>query len=151
MRGWSRTGLFFPIDLGADPRVGGMLATNTGGSRFLRYGDVRRNTLGVKVVLADEQGTVLDLMSGLRKNNTGVDWKQLFIGTSGAFGIVTECVLNLEPLPRQVATAYLVPRKRRRCHAVAACDGGASRLPISRRLKACLRMPSALLFRMFRR
>lgn len=103
------SGLFFPIDLGADPRLGGMIATNTGGSRFLRYGDVRRNTLGLKVVLADAQGTVLDLGSGLRKNNTGVDWKQIFIGTSGAFGIVTECVLNLEPVPRQTATAFLVP------------------------------------------
>ncbi len=102
-------GLFFPIDLGADPRIGGMLSTNTGGSRFLKYGDVRRNTLGVKVVLADEAGTILDLNCDLRKNNTGVDWKQVFIGTSGAFGIITECVLNLEALPRQVATAYLVP------------------------------------------
>jgi FAD/FMN-containing dehydrogenase len=86
-----------------------MIATNTGGSRFLRYGDVRRNTLGLTVVLADEAGTVLDLSSGLRKNNTGVDWKQLFIGTSGAFGIVTECVLNLEPAPKHTATALLVP------------------------------------------
>jgi len=102
-------GLFFPIDLGADPRLGGMLATNTGGSRFLKYGDVRRNTLGIKVVLADEEGTILDLTSDLRKNNTGIDWKQMFIGTSGSFGIITECVLNLEPLPKQVATAYLVP------------------------------------------
>ena len=102
-------GLFFPIDLGADPRLGGMIATNTGGSRFLKYGDVRRNTLGLKVVLADEAGTVLDLGSELRKNNTGVDWKQLFIGTSGAFGIVTECVLNLERVPKQAATALLVP------------------------------------------
>ena len=102
-------GLFFPIDLGADPRLGGMLATNTGGSRFLKYGDVRRNTLGIKVVLADEDGTVLDLTSELRKNNTGIDWKQVFIGTSGSFGVITECVLNIEPLPKQVATAYLVP------------------------------------------
>ncbi|AFL54314.1 FAD/FMN-containing dehydrogenase [Sinorhizobium fredii] len=101
--------LFFPIDLGADPRLGGMIATNTGGSRFLKYGDVRRNTLGLKVVLADETGTVLDLDCDLRKNNTGVDWKQIFIGTSGAFGIVTECVLNLERLPKQTATAFLVP------------------------------------------
>jgi len=52
-------GLFFPIDLGADPRLGGMIATNTGGSRFLRYGDVRRNTLGLTVVLAVTAGTVL--------------------------------------------------------------------------------------------
>ncbi|PSJ57346.1 FAD-binding oxidoreductase [Pseudaminobacter soli (ex Li et al. 2025)] len=103
-------GLFFPIDLGADPCLGGMVATNTGGSRFLRYGDVRRNTLGLTVVLGDENGTVLELSADLRKNNTGVDWKQLFIGTSGAFGIVTECVLNLEKTPRQAATALLVPK-----------------------------------------
>lgn len=103
------SGLFFPIDLGADPRLGGMIATNTGGSRFLRYGDVRRNTLGLTVVLADTQGTVLDLSSELRKDNTGIDLKQLFIGTSGSFGVVTECVLNLEPIPRQTATALLVP------------------------------------------
>ena len=102
-------GLFFPIDLGADPRLGGMVATNTGGSRFLKYGDVRRNTLGLKVVLADEAGTILEFDRDLRKNNTGVDWKQLFIGTSGAFGVVTECVINLERLPVQSATAYLVP------------------------------------------
>jgi len=102
-------GLFFPIDLGADPCIGGMIATNTGGSRFLRYGDVRRNTLGLTVVMADEAGSVLDLSSPLRKNNTGVDWKQLFVGTSGAFGVVTECVLNLEPVLRQSATALLVP------------------------------------------
>lgn len=103
------SGLCFPIDLGADPRIGGMVATNTGGSRFLRYGDVRRNTLGLKVILADAEGTVLDLASELRKNNTGVDLKQLFIGTSGSFGVITECVLNLEAVPRQTATALLVP------------------------------------------
>lgn len=103
------SGLCFPIDLGADPRIGGMVATNTGGSRFLKYGDVRRNTLGLKVVLANAEGTILDLSSELRKNNTGVDLKQLFIGTSGAFGVITECVLNLEPVPRQTATALLVP------------------------------------------
>ncbi|WP_395450714.1 FAD-binding oxidoreductase [Aminobacter sp. UC22_36] len=103
-------GLFFPIDLGADPMAGGMVATNTGGARFLRFGDVRRNTLGLKVVLGDETGTVVECGAGLRKDNAGVDWKQLFIGTSGAFGIVTECTFNLERLPQQSATAYLVPR-----------------------------------------
>jgi FAD/FMN-containing dehydrogenase len=103
-------GLFFPIDLGADPMAGGMVATNTGGARFLRFGDVRRNTLGLKVVLGDATGTVIECGIGLRKDNTGVDWKQLFIGTSGAFGIVTECTFNLERLPQQSATAYLVPR-----------------------------------------
>ncbi|TDH38428.1 FAD-binding oxidoreductase [Pseudohoeflea suaedae] len=102
-------GLFFPIDLGADPMLGGMIATNTGGSRFLRYGDVRSNTLGLTTVLADTAGTVLDLGSGLRKDNTGIDWKQLFIGSCGALGVVTECVLKLEPLPQQSATTLLVP------------------------------------------
>jgi len=105
-------GLFFPIDLSADPMIGGMVATNTGGARFLRYGDVRANTLGLTVVLPDRDGTVLHLDGALRKNNTGPDWKQLFIGTSGAFGIVTECVLNVEPLPRERATAVVVPRDR---------------------------------------
>ncbi|MEW9806473.1 FAD-binding oxidoreductase [Mesorhizobium sp. ZMM04-5] len=103
-------GLFFPVDLGADPMAGGMAATNTGGARFLRFGDVRRNTLGLKLVLSDEAGTVIECGSGLRKDNTGPDWKQLFIGTGGAFGIVTECTFSLERLPRQIATAFLVPR-----------------------------------------
>lgn len=102
-------GLFFPIDLGADPCAGGMAATNTGGARFLRYGDVRRNTLGLEVVLADVEGTVLQLGGGLRKDNTGPDWKQCFIGTSGAFGVITACTFNVERLPRQMATALLVP------------------------------------------
>ncbi|WP_170574923.1 FAD-binding oxidoreductase [Ruegeria atlantica] len=102
-------GLFFPIDLGADPMIGGMLSTNTGGGRFLRYGDVRQNTLGVTAVLADPDGTILDLSQGLRKNNIGVDWKQVFIGTMGSFGIVTEAVLNLERRPQQSATALIVP------------------------------------------
>lgn len=102
-------GLFFPVDLGADPMIGGMIATNTGGSRFLRYGDVRANALGLTVVMADETGTTLTCGGGLRKNNAGVDWKHVFIGTSGAFGVVTEAILNLEPLPRHSATALLVP------------------------------------------
>ncbi len=103
-------GYVFPIDLGADPRIGGMIATNTGGARFLRYGDVRQNTLGVKIVLADEAGTELDFMSGLRKDNTGIDWKHLFIGTTGVLGVVTEAVLNVVRLPQQTAAALLVPR-----------------------------------------
>ncbi|NKX29996.1 FAD-binding oxidoreductase [Tritonibacter mobilis] len=102
-------GLFFPVDLSADPMIGGMIATNTGGSRFLRYGDVRGNALSLTVVLADENGTTLTCGSDLRKNNAGVDWKHVFIGTSGAFGVVTEAVLNLEPLPRHAATALLIP------------------------------------------
>ena len=98
-------GLMFAIDLGADPTVGGMIATNAAGTRVLRYGDVRQNLLGVEVVLAD--GTVLDLMAPLRKNNTGLDAKQLFVGTSGVFGIVTRAVLRVVPRPAQRATAFV--------------------------------------------
>lgn len=98
-------GLFFPIDLGADPQVGGMVATNTGGTRLLKYGDVRHNLLGVEVVLAD--GSVLDAMNALRKNNTGLDPKHLFVGTTGVLGIVTRAVLQVAPRPRQRATAFV--------------------------------------------
>lgn len=98
-------GLMFAIDLGADPTVGGMVATNAAGTRVLRYGDVRQNLLGVEVVLAD--GTVLDLMTALRKNNTGFDAKQLFVGTSGVFGIVTRAVLRAVPRPAQRSVAFV--------------------------------------------
>lgn len=102
--------LCFPIDLGSDPMLGGMVATNTGGARFLRYGDVRQNLLGLKVVLADAQGTILDLTRALRKDNTSLDLKHLFAGTSGALGVITECVINLHPLTEQSAVALLVPK-----------------------------------------
>lgn len=102
-------GLSLPIDLGADPMIGGMIGTNTAGARFLRYGDMRRHVLGLEVVLADRDGTVLDLTSALRKNNTGIDFKQLFIGTGGAFGVVTQAVLDVQPLPKQSAVALIVP------------------------------------------
>ncbi len=92
-------GLWFPIDLGADPQLGGMVATNTGGTRLLRYGDVRANLLGVEVVLAD--GTLVERLAPLRKNNTGLDWKQLFVGTSGSYGVVTRVTVQLAPKPRQ--------------------------------------------------
>jgi FAD/FMN-containing dehydrogenase len=98
----------FPIDLGADPTIGGMVVTNTGGTRLLRYGDVRQNLLGIEAVLAD--GSVLDLMTALRKNNTGLDAKQLFVGTSGTFGVVTRALLRVVPRPAQRATALVGAR-----------------------------------------
>jgi len=98
-------GLVFPVDLGADPTVGGMVVTNTGGTRLLRYGDVRQNLLGVEVALAD--GTVLDLMTALRKNSTGLDAKQLFVGTSGVFGVVTRALVRVVPRPAQRAAALV--------------------------------------------
>jgi FAD/FMN-containing dehydrogenase len=102
-------GLCFPIDLGADPTIGGMIAANTGGARLLRYGDVRRNLLGLEAVLADADGRVLSDLRGVRKDNTGLDWKQIFVGTGGSFGVVTRAVLQLAPRPLQSATALLVP------------------------------------------
>jgi FAD/FMN-containing dehydrogenase len=101
-------GLMFPIDLGADPTVGGMVATNAGGTRLLRYGDVRQNLLGLEAVLAD--GSVLDLMTALRKNNTGLDARQVFVGTAGVFGVVTRAVLRVVPRPAQRATALVGAR-----------------------------------------
>ena len=98
-------GLVFPIDLGADPSIGGMIATNTGGTRLLKYGDVRHNLLGIEVARAD--GTVIDAMNQLRKNNTGLDFKQLFVGTGGVFGVVTGAVLQVVPVPAQQATALV--------------------------------------------
>lgn len=101
----SAHGRTFPIDLGADPQIGGMVATNTGGSRLVRYGDVRSNLLGVEVVLPN--GNIWSDLKSLRKNNTGLDAKQVFVGTSGAFGIVTGAVLKTWPQPKQVAGALV--------------------------------------------
>lgn len=92
-------GLHFPIVLGADPSIGGMVATNTGGSRMLRYGDVRANLLGLEVILADVAAPVLSDLMGLRKDNSGLDWKHLFVGTGGTFGVVTRARINLHTLP----------------------------------------------------
>ena len=79
----------FPLDLGAKGscHIGGNVATNAGGLRLLRYGSLHGNVLGVEAVMAD--GTILDDLSTLRKNNTGYDLKQLFIGSEGTIGIIT--------------------------------------------------------------
>jgi FAD/FMN-containing dehydrogenase len=102
--------LFLPIDIGADPMIGGMVATNTGGARFLRYGDMRRHVLGLEVVLPDEAGTLLKLSGGLRKDNAHLDLRQLFIGSCGAFGIITAATLEVHRRPQQSAAAMLIPR-----------------------------------------
>ena len=103
-------GLFFPIDLAANPSIGGMIAANTGGAKLIKYGDVRRNLLGLRAVLLEPAGEVLDLQTALRKNNVGPDLKQIFVGSSGAFGIITRAVLQVHYLPKQTATALVVPR-----------------------------------------
>lgn len=102
-------GLSLAIDLGADPSIGGMVATNTGGSRMLRHGDVRRHVLGVRAVLADEHCSVVDELTTLRKHNTGPRLTPLLVGSGGAFGVVTEVAVELDRLPDEVATAWLVP------------------------------------------
>ena len=88
-------GLQFPLDLGArgSATIGGMLSTNAGGNKVLRYGMIRDMVLGLEVVLPT--GEIMNSMSGLLKNNTGLDVKQLFIGTEGTLGIITQAVLRL--------------------------------------------------------
>lgn len=87
--------LLFAVDLGArgSATVGGMIATNAGGERVLRFGMMREQVLGLEVVTAD--GQVLDLMAEVLKNNAGYDLKQLFIGSEGTLGIVTRAVVRL--------------------------------------------------------
>lgn len=92
-------GLAFPVDMGSrgSARIGGMIATNAGGNRVLRYGMTRASVLGLEVVLAD--GSVLSNLKPLIKDNTGIDLKQLFIGSEGALGLVTRACLRLQPIP----------------------------------------------------
>ncbi|MFC3713365.1 FAD-binding oxidoreductase [Sphingoaurantiacus capsulatus] len=95
----------FPLSLGAKgtATVGGLISTNAGGVQVLRYGTMRALTLGIEAVLPD--GSVLDQLSALRKDNTGYDVKQLLIGAEGTLGFVTAAALKLVARPRAVATA----------------------------------------------
>lgn len=97
----------FPLDLGAKGscQVGGNISTNAGGLRLLRYGSLHGNVLGLEVVLPD--GTILNDISGLRKNNTGYDLKHLFIGAEGTLGIVTGVSLICPPKLRATNVAFL--------------------------------------------
>ncbi|KAL6880677.1 hypothetical protein ACP4OV_012242 [Aristida adscensionis] len=93
-------GFIMPLDLGAKGscHIGGNISTNAGGLRFIRYGSLHGNVLGLEVVLAN--GTVLDMLTTLRKDNTGYDLKHLFIGSEGSLGIVTKVsVLTPAKLP----------------------------------------------------
>lgn len=100
-------GRLLPVSLAAEgsATIGGIVSTNAGGVNVLRYGMTRALVLGVEVVLAD--GTVVDGLRHLRKDNAGYDWKQLFIGSEGTLGIVTAAVLRLVPRPVHVVTAML--------------------------------------------
>jgi FAD/FMN-containing dehydrogenase len=96
----------FPLDLGAKGscHIGGNVSTNAGGLRLLRYGSLHGTVLGLEAVLPD--GTIVDSLSTLRKNNTGYDLKQLFIGSEGTIGLVTAVSIICPPRPKAVNVAY---------------------------------------------
>lgn len=99
-------GFLFPLDLGArgSCTIGGNLSTNAGGNRVIRYGMARDLVLGVEAVLAD--GTIINGLHKLRKNNSGYDLKQLFIGSEGTLGLITKAVLKLSPKPTSQIVAF---------------------------------------------
>ncbi|MBR0795641.1 FAD-binding oxidoreductase [Bradyrhizobium jicamae] len=97
----------FPLSLGAEGSctIGGNLSTNAGGTAALAYGVAREMAIGLEVVLAD--GRVLNALSKLKKDNTGYDLRNLFIGAEGTLGIITAATLKLFPKPRAIETAYV--------------------------------------------
>lgn len=101
-----RAGLLFPLSLAAEGSctIGGNLATNAGGTQVLRYGNARDLCLGLEVVTAT--GEIWNGLSGLRKDNTGYDLRDLFIGSEGTLGIITAATMKLYPLPAATLTAW---------------------------------------------
>ncbi|MBR0758624.1 FAD-binding oxidoreductase [Bradyrhizobium jicamae] len=97
----------FPLSLGAEGSctIGGNLSTNAGGTAALAYGVAREMALGLEVVLPD--GRVLNALSKLKKDNTGYDLRNLFIGAEGTLGFITAATLKLFPKPRAIGTAYV--------------------------------------------
>ncbi|MBO6560669.1 MAG: FAD-binding oxidoreductase [Nisaea sp.] len=101
---------YFPLSLAAEGScmIGGNLGTNAGGTNVLRYGNARELTLGIEVVLPD--GRIWNGLGSLRKDNTGYDLKDLFIGSEGTLGVITAAVLKLFPKPRDIRTAFCAVR-----------------------------------------
>ncbi len=97
----------FPLSFAAQGTacLGGCLATNAGGTAVLRYGNTRELVLGLEAVLAD--GTVINMLRGLRKDNTGYDLKHLFLASEGTLGVITRAVVKLFPIPQAVYVALI--------------------------------------------
>ena len=106
-RAADEAGRLFALSLAAEGscQIGGNLSTNAGGVNVLRYGTAREQVLGLEVVLPD--GRIWNALRGLRKDNTGYDLKQLFLGAEGTLGIITAAVLRLHPKPSASATAWI--------------------------------------------
>ena len=106
-RAAAEAGRLFPLSLAAEGscQIGGNLSTNAGGVNVLRYGNAREQVLGLEVVLPD--GRVWDGLRALRKDNTGYDLKQLFLGAEGTLGVITAAVLKLYPKPAASVTAWI--------------------------------------------
>ncbi len=98
---------FFPLSLSSEgsAQIGGLISTNAGGNAVLRYGPMRDLVLGLEVVTP--QGEIWNGLSGLRKDNTGYDLKQLFIGAEGTLGVITAATVKLFPRPTDIATAFV--------------------------------------------